>query len=88
MRGFMNGDGLAASRAFDAWLCGAVEQAGAARAAALDGWADAPGAAASHPREEHLIPLMIAAGAAADEAGAAVFTDVIMGAQLTGIRFG
>lgn len=88
MRGFMNGDGLAASRAFDAWLCGAVEQAGAGRAAALDGWAEAPGAAASHPREEHLIPLMIAAGAAAEEAGTAVFTDVIMGAQLTGIRFG
>jgi len=88
MRGFMAGDGLEASRRFDAWLHDAVIRTGAARSAALDAWAGAPAAADSHPREEHLIPLMIAAGAAADEPGAAVFSDVIMGAQLTGVRFG
>jgi len=88
MRGFMAGDGLAASRGFDEWLRGAVGLHGPSRAAALDRWAGAPGAVESHPREEHLIPLMIAAGAAADEPGAAVFSDVIMGAQLTCVRFG
>jgi len=88
MRGFMAGDGLTASQSFDTWLHTAIVDKGASRRAALNNWAGAPAAQDVHPREEHLIPLMIAAGAAADEAGVAAFEDVIMGAQLTGVRFG
>ena len=54
-----------ASQAFDSWLQGAVDSG----ADALTGWAVAPGARVSHPREEHLIPLMVVAGAAGDDAG-------------------
>ena len=49
-----------ASQAFDRWLQGAVDDG----TEALTGWAAAPGARISHPREEHLIPLMVVAGAA------------------------
>ena len=49
-----------ASQTFDSWLQGAVDNG----AEALTGWATAPGARVSHPREEHLIPLMVVAGAA------------------------
>lgn len=49
-----------ASHAFDSWLQGAVADG----PEALTAWASAPGARVSHPREEHLIPLMVVAGAA------------------------
>jgi len=88
IRGFAAGDGLAHSQAFDAWLRTTVADKGASRRASLNAWPQAPAAHETHPREEHLIPLMVAAGAAADEQGVATFGDVIMGAQLTGVRFG
>ena len=34
----------------------------------LAAWEAAPAARAAHPREEHLLPLMVAAGAAGDDA--------------------
>ena len=37
-------------------------------------WSAAPGARACHPREEHLLPLMVAAGAAAGDAGRQAFS--------------
>lgn len=49
-----------AAQAFDAWLQDAVDDG----PETLTGWAAAPGARVSHPREEHLIPLMVVAGAA------------------------
>jgi aromatic ring-opening dioxygenase catalytic subunit (LigB family) len=50
---------------------------------------EAPAARSSHPREEHLLPLMIAAGAAADESGERLFSDTVMrGARISGYRFG
>jgi aromatic ring-opening dioxygenase catalytic subunit (LigB family) len=33
----------------------------------LAGWEAAPAARAAHPREEHLLPLMVAVGAAGDD---------------------
>jgi aromatic ring-opening dioxygenase catalytic subunit (LigB family) len=51
------------SRRFDAWLHQALADP-AAREAQLLNWTAAPAARASHPREDHLIPLMVAAGAA------------------------
>ncbi len=55
------------SRQFDAWLAEAVALPGTERAEALAGWAAAPGGRFSHPREEHLILLMVAAGASEAE---------------------
>ena len=44
--------------------------------------------AASHPREEHLIPLMVAAGAAPGERGIRTFGESIGGKQISGFQFG
>jgi hypothetical protein len=53
---------------FNAWLTLAVVQRPSKRHASLLRWRQAPGAAAAHPREEHLMPLLVVAGAA-DGAG-------------------
>jgi len=46
---------------------------GTERAAALAQWETAPAARQAHPREEHLLPLMIAAGAAEDDAASRIY---------------
>jgi aromatic ring-opening dioxygenase catalytic subunit (LigB family) len=56
------------SREFDAWLNGVLLGGRAAdRDKLLSAWESAPSARAAHPREEHLLPLMVAAGAAGDD---------------------
>ena len=64
MPGYLDPRSRALSSAFDDWLAEAVALSGQQRADALAGWAKTPGGRYSHPREEHLIPLMVAAGAA------------------------
>ena len=55
----------APSAAFDDWLQRTLDGTRTAeRAAALSAWDTAPSARVSHPREEHLLPLMVAVGAA------------------------
>ena len=54
----------------------------------LVGWADAPAARACHPREEHLLPLMVVAGAAGDDAGTVPWTGRVLGTQVSAARFG
>jgi aromatic ring-opening dioxygenase catalytic subunit (LigB family) len=82
-----SGRGAAAAAAFDAWLGGAVHDP-ASRDGLLAKWRDAPGGAASHPREEHLIPLMVAAGAAQGDRGTRTFGEPIGGKQISGFQFG
>ena len=77
------------SKTFDVWLTEAVTApSAAARNQALTAWEHAPAARASHPREEHLLPLMVAAGAAGDDLGVKVFEDQVLGATVSGFRFG
>lgn len=60
--------------AFDAWLQDALVRASPEdRDAALAAWEAAPGARQAHPREEHLLPLMVAAGAAGRDRGACIY---------------
>lgn len=74
---------------FDTWLTDAVTQGdSSARNALLAEWAKAPGARDAHPREEHLIPLMVAAGAAMESKGECVFHDQVLGAPISAYRFG
>jgi len=64
-RSIMSGAGRLPSAIFDAWLNKTlVESSPKDRKQRLIDWADAPAARAAHPREDHLIPLMVAAGAA------------------------
>lgn len=51
-------------QAFNQWLLQACTAEPAQRRQLLGDWASAPGAREAHPREEHLLPLMVAAGAA------------------------
>ena len=77
------------SEQFDAWLARTVCDADvAARNSGLIRWASAPAARFAHPREEHLIPLMVAAGAALQDRGERVFSGRMMGWQISGFRFG
>jgi aromatic ring-opening dioxygenase catalytic subunit (LigB family) len=82
-----SGRGAAAAAAFDAWLGEAVRDP-TTRDRLLERWREAPGGAASHPREEHLIPLMVAAGAGHGEAGVRSFGEPIGGKALSGFQFG
>ncbi len=77
------------SQQFDDWLGQTVCQRDvAARNAGLANWAQAPAARYAHPREEHLLPLMVAAGAGGDDIGVRTFNDVMMGWRISGFRFG
>ena len=80
-----------ASRAFDDWLSEtALGATGARRNERLLQWSAAPAARIAHPREEHLIQLMAAVGAAEDEAGQRVYhEDAFMGGiAVSSFRFG
>lgn len=55
-----------ASHLFHDWLDTVLAGDRAARTQSLAQWASAPGGRASHPREEHLLPLMVASGAGSD----------------------
>ncbi|MDF1485712.1 class III extradiol ring-cleavage dioxygenase [Ramlibacter sp. H39-3-26] len=71
----------APSKLFDDWLLQTVVQAPPpARTQGLLDWAAAPAARLCHPREEHLIPLMVAVGAAEAEPASRVYhEDAFMG---------
>ncbi|MFT9015512.1 MAG: class III extradiol ring-cleavage dioxygenase [Acetobacter sp.] len=90
LRHFMSGSPQTdeVSRRFDTWLSAAVEAPAEKRNRLLLEWETAPGARICHPREEHLLPLMFAAGAAGDEAGVHDYADTVMGKALSGFRFG
>jgi aromatic ring-opening dioxygenase catalytic subunit (LigB family) len=78
-----------ASQQFEAWLTDAVTVPDAkTRNARLREWSKAPAARASHPREEHLIPLMVAAGAAQEDRGSLAFVDTIRGIRSANYAFG
>jgi aromatic ring-opening dioxygenase catalytic subunit (LigB family) len=78
----------AGAATFDRWLRATVEAEPAAREARLVAWRHAPDARLAHPREEHLIPLLVAAGAAGNDAGVCVFGERILGCEISGFRFG
>jgi aromatic ring-opening dioxygenase catalytic subunit (LigB family) len=81
--------GAEISQTFDNWLTNAVEIPDAGqRNIALTLWDRAPAARLAHPREEHLIPLMVTAGAAGQDAGRRVYGDKLSGLAMSAYRFG
>jgi aromatic ring-opening dioxygenase catalytic subunit (LigB family) len=76
----------APSREFDSWLTAAAQAAPAARELELANWGDAPWARLCHPREEHLLPLMVAAGASA-EGGKQDYGELVLGGAVSAYRF-
>lgn len=88
LRHFIGGGGDAASLAFDDWLNETVSADPDARNAGLTAWSKAPGGRACHPREDHLIPLMVAAGAAGSDRGHRSFRDLLGGKAVSCFSFG
>ena len=76
-----NSAGAAASHAFDGWLRQTMALPPQQRTAQLLQWEQAPAARMAHPREEHLLPLMVVVGAAEqDVASVPYHEDAFMGA--------
>lgn len=80
---------VSASEQFDTQLTNAVEEGDAnARDAHLTAWKQMPGALASHPRAEHLLPLMVVAGAAGADRGRRTWNGRIFGKPVSAFQFG
>lgn len=89
MRGYRRPESGPVSDRFDAWLADVVAIADAdARRDALAAWDTHPDGRASHPREEHLLPLMVVAGAGGGDAGRRVFSDRVMETTVSAFAFG
>ncbi|QQX88155.1 dioxygenase [Cupriavidus necator] len=66
--------GEAASAAFDGWLGDTLlHHEGSTRTDRLLQWEQAPSARQAHPREEHLLPVMVAVGAAESDTATRVY---------------
>jgi aromatic ring-opening dioxygenase catalytic subunit (LigB family) len=90
-RGMRSGTGADASAAFDGWLSDTlVNSSPTERRDRLSRWTAAPAARAAHPHEDHLLPLMIAVGAAGDDVGVRIYHQVdFMGSiTVSSYRFG
>lgn len=86
-----NASAAVPSRQFDEWLNESLtlltpDQ----RAQRLALWQNAPAARLAHPREEHLLPLMVALGAAYGEKATRTYhqTDLLGGIHMSSFRFG
>lgn len=71
------------SAAFDAWLRATLTSDPAARIAALERWDTAPAARIAHPREDHLIPLMVATGAAGTDPATCIYSQADLRGGIT-----
>jgi aromatic ring-opening dioxygenase catalytic subunit (LigB family) len=88
LRAFRDPRSRPVSETFDAWLREAVLSEPDARAEKLRRWSDAPAARKAHPREEHLLPLMVAVGAAGDDPARLAYNGTFAGIRLSGFHFG
>jgi aromatic ring-opening dioxygenase catalytic subunit (LigB family) len=73
---------------FDNWLRESALLPASERNVRLTQWKSAPNARAAHPREEHLLPLMVVAGAAGDDRARLSYQGTVLGLQLSGYCFG
>lgn len=83
--------GAAASRQFDDWLTDTLCHAtGESRTSKLLEWETAPSARQAHPQQDHLIPLMVAVGAAEREQGERIYHEdaFLGGTTVSSYRFG
>jgi aromatic ring-opening dioxygenase catalytic subunit (LigB family) len=83
--------GQLASHAFDDWLqFSLLGLTASERTAAMLNWSGAPYARMAHPREEHLMPLLVALGAAEQEQAHCIYhEDAFFGSlAISSFRFG
>lgn len=77
-----------ASQHFDDWLADMATQDETERNTLLQHWQDAPNAREVQPHPDHLLPLMVAAGAASADKGKRIFQDTVMNVVVSAIAFG
>ena len=80
-----------ASKAFDEWLTQTlVRSAPRERVERLLQWTNAPAARQAHPQEDHLVPLMVAVGAAENDRAEVIYhqDDLMGGVAASSYRFG
>jgi aromatic ring-opening dioxygenase catalytic subunit (LigB family) len=87
MRAFRTGQGAQIATTFDAWLHETAVLPAAERDRRLIDWAAAPAARAAHPREEHLLPLMVVAGAAGEDRGSIGWSGNMLGVRISAVHF-
>jgi len=88
MRGFGRPASLEPSVQFEQYLYEAISNPDPQlRNQALINWEQAPLARLVHPREDHLIPLMVVAGAAGSSIGQRIFTDTVFEVVMASYRF-
>jgi aromatic ring-opening dioxygenase catalytic subunit (LigB family) len=88
LRAFFAGGAEDVAAAFDEWLREAATAPVDERDRKLTAWTKAPSARAAHPREEHLLPLMVVAGAAAADRGTLAYGGTLVGLRLSAYHFG
>jgi aromatic ring-opening dioxygenase catalytic subunit (LigB family) len=89
MRGFNRDSSTEDAEAFTRYLNEAISLEDAhQRDDRLIHWESAPRARSAHPREDHLMPLLVAAGAAGGDAGQVLFSEQVMKIPMTSYGFG
>lgn len=86
MRGYGDPRSTELSKAFDAWLSHAVAEPAGERDRDLQTWAAAPGGRFAHPEEEHLLPLMVAAGAS-EARGTRIYNEMVVKTAISAFSF-
>jgi len=76
------------AREFDAWLRESAALEPSERDGRLAAWSQAPSARFAHPREEHLLPLMVVAGAAGADRGRVGYEGALFGLPISALHFG
>src|SRR5262249_23446016 len=76
------------AEAFDQWLRQTATLDEAQRNDGLAHWSGAPSARIAQPREEHLLPLMVVAGAAGPDRGTVAYNGTIVNLRLSAYHFG
>ena len=88
MRAFNDPAASADADAFDLWLRDTIESLPLEREARLVAWESAPSARLAHPREEHLLPLMVVVGSAGGDLGRVSFRGAMAGKTVCAAEFG
>lgn len=83
LRSLRDARALQWSELFDAWLCETMDLPPDLRAERLLQWETAPAAREAHPREEHLLPLMVVTGAAKEDRTQLAYHDTMFGWRLS-----
>ncbi|MEO7774120.1 MAG: class III extradiol ring-cleavage dioxygenase [Steroidobacteraceae bacterium] len=88
MQGFRQDSSTAVAESFTGYLNAAMAQEPATRMQRLIDWESAPCARLAHPREDHLVPLFVAVGAAGEDAGEVLFSENVLKVPMTSYLFG